>query len=664
MNRLQHSSSPYLLQHAANPVDWYPWGEEALQLAKSANKPILVSIGYSTCHWCHVMQREAFENKEVADYMNALFVCIKVDREERPDLDAIYMDACEIIAGTAGWPLNIFLTPDLKPFHGGTYFPPQTRNGLPSWMDTLNFVAYNYYENRDAVLAQAEKVIAKIKGSDEQFVSLNPAVTTGGNDVFLKNVWKQIYKGYDKKNGGFGDAPKFPNLLVLSFLQKMDYYYPDAKIKAALDDSLRKMLNGGIYDQIGGGIARYAIDRAWMIPHFEKMLYDNALLAQLLAQKYKQNKDSFFLGKLEQTLAFIIREMMGEHGGFFSALDADTDGVEGAFYTWAYPEFAEALGQDAKAMANYWNVTKKGNWDGTNILWTKEPSPSKPQVALIKEAITKLLTVRNKRKRPHRDEKVLTNWNSLMCKGFVLAYQATGDPTYKQVAIKNIQFLLAKLIQPDGHLFHVWMNGQASISGVLSDYALLADALLAVYELDFDPLYLEAADDLVQVVLAEFQDSKSELFFATSKHQKDVVVRKKDLYDTEFPSGNAQMLAVLNRLGVLLDKPDYCRKSERMMAQVQESLQKHPMTFPFWLSDALDLKFGLAEITVIGDNALTKAQNILNHYIPNYIIAASTTPSQQLSLLKGKKGDKDAWIYLCKDFACQRPVKKVAELGW
>ncbi len=660
MNRLTFSSSPYLQQHANNPVDWYPWGEEALSKAKAENKPILVSIGYSTCHWCHVMEHESFENQEVADYMNALFVCVKVDREERPDLDAIYMDACQIIAGTAGWPLNIFLTPDLKPFHGGTYFPPENRAGQPSWMETLNFVAYNFYENREAVEAQAEKILQRIKGGDDQFVMLQPASAKKDfDDTFFHSILKQVLDAGDSQNGGFGRAPKFPNLMTLSFLQRMDYYYQDKQAKAHLDFSLRKMLNGGIYDQIGGGIARYATDEAWLVPHFEKMLYDNALLVILLAQKYKQEKDPFILRKLNHTIDFIAREMMDEHGGFYAALDADSEGEEGRFYTWTKDELDAVLGIDAKEFAKYWDVSKSGNWEGKNILWVQSDVKEEPFLTKVDAASAKLLAHRNQRSRPHRDEKILLNWNALMCKGFVLAYQATGIQKYKDIAVKNITFLLDNFLGKDGHLFHIYMNGEVSIDGLSTDYALMIDALLVLYELDFNQSFLVQAAALTEVLFKEFYDVETHLFFATSSRQQDVILRKKEIYDAEIPSANAIMIANLNRLGLLLDKSDYLDSAAKMYTTSKGALEKHPLSFPAWLNSVLGLHQGVKEFAIIGDNALEKAQEILAYYIPDRIIVASILEDDSLPLLKGKKAEKDALIYICQNYACQRPVRAI-----
>ena len=664
MNRLQFSSSPYLLQHADNPVDWYPWSAEALDRAKSENKPILVSIGYSTCHWCHVMERESFESQEVADYMNAAFVCIKVDREERPDLDAIYMEACQIIAGTAGWPLNVFLTPDLKPFHAGTYFPPEPRSGLPSWMETLQFVAYNFYENRTAVDAQAEKIYRRLQGEEEQFLGLQPASAKKIVDKeFFLAAFRKISKSFDKQHGGFGEVPKFPQWMALTFLQKMDYYFPETGARRHLDFSLRKMLNGGIYDQIGGGIARYATDKNWLIPHFEKMLYDNALLGMVLAQNYKQSRSPFILRKLHRTLDFVVREMTDPKGGFYAALDADSDGDEGKYYTWTSKEIEEALGANAQALIKYWGVSRKGNWEGKNILWCPDGESQDPYFFReVDEAAAKLLALRNQRIRPHLDKKVLLNWNALICKAFVLAFQATGESKYQSIALKNIDFLTREMMNDEHHLFHVWTNGKASINGLSTDYALLIDALLSVYELDFDHRFLAQAEQLTEVLIQDFWDEKSGLFFATADNQNDVVLRKKDIYDSEIPSTNAAMVYNLRRLGLLLDKPEYIQTSERMLLVTKSTLEKHPLAFVAWLNSAFGQYPGLQEIAIIGENALEKAAELVAHYIPDRIIAASAQATDSSPLLRGKNAEKDALIYVCKNYACQRPVRDISEI--
>ena len=658
MNRLQLASSPYLRQHANNPVDWYPWGDEALRRARAEDKPILVSIGYSTCHWCHVMARESFEDPEVAEYMNALFVCVKVDREERPDLDALYMDACQVIAGTAGWPLHVFLTPDLKPFHAGTYFPPEPRGELPSWMETLNFVAYNFYENRAAVEAEAEKVMARLRRDDKGFISSLRKLPKRLLDKSLYHkVLESLRKSYDDVYGGFSRAPKFPNLMILDFLQKAQHYFGFDEAGRMVAHSLRHMLNGGIYDQIGGGIARYATTVDWLVPHFEKMLYDNALLIRLLARQYQITREPWVAEKLVQTIEWLEREMSHPDGAFYAALDAESEGEEGKYYTWTKADFDKAAGKDARSAAKYWGVTATGNWDempGRNILHVTSPDDAfRTKAGTVAK---RLLRTRLKRVQPHKDKKILLNWNALTVSALVAARQATGNEHYGEMALKALRFLLKHFVNKDGRLYHVWTDGNATTDGVLSDYALLIDALLNAYELDFNRRFLTKAEDLLAVVLKDFSDDRTGLFFGTSSRQTDIVLRRHDIYDGEIPSGNAMMVYNLLRLALWTDTPAFRTRAEKMVAHAKKSLLSEPASFGAWWAACTALYPGILEIAVVGANAREKAQRILTRYIPDRIIAAAARASARNPLLAHKKAARDALIYVCKNYTCDRPV--------
>ena len=512
MNQLSKETSPYLLQHAHNPVHWYAWKPEAFEKARREDKPILVSIGYSTCHWCHVMERESFENQSVADFMNQHFVCIKVDREERPDVDQIYMEACQVISGSGGWPLNCFLTPDTRPFFAGTYYPPQPSYGRPSWQQILQNMAGAYQQKRDIVEEQADKLTEIIRGADKTFVKTtgfdvkigkNDENTEGGyfSEIFNQNLLDKIFDNltdrFDHQEGGFGGAPKFPSTMSIQYL--LDYYFY-TKNETALKHaelSLIKMIQGGIYDQIGGGFARYATDRAWLIPHFEKMLYDNALLIQVIADAYKLTKKDIYRETIEETLNFILREIQNTEGVFFSAYDADSEGVEGKFYVWTKEEIDAILGEESPLFCAFYDVTNEGNWEENTILWRQrsyeafaesekiDVSELKNRMAIARQ---KLYVVRNKRIKPSLDDKILLSWNALMISGFAKAYEALnmekndipkiGAEGYRKTAINALEFILANFKNPEGGYFHTYKNGQAQYAAFLEDYAYLIEALL------------------------------------------------------------------------------------------------------------------------------------------------------------------------------------------
>lgn len=684
MNQLSKETSPYLLQHAHNPVHWYAWKPEAFEKARREDKPILVSIGYSTCHWCHVMERESFENQSVADFMNEHFVCIKVDREERPDVDQIYMEACQVISGSGGWPLNCFLTPDTRPFFAGTYYPPNPAYGRPSWQQILQNMAGAYQQKRDIVEEQADKLTGIIRDADKTFVkkkafsddlqAKNDAGTEGGSfsDIFNPTLLDKIYQNladrFDRQEGGFGGAPKFPSTMSIQYL--LDYYFhtknEDALTHAEL--SLEKMIQGGIYDQIGGGFARYATDRAWLIPHFEKMLYDNALLIQVIADAYKLTKKTIYKETIEETLDFVYREMQNTEGVFFSAYDADSEGVEGKFYVWTKAEIDAILSEDSPLFCAFYDVTEEGNWEENTILWREKSYEIFAKnndldvfdlKKRLKTAREQLFLERDKRIKPSLDDKILLSWNALMISAFAKASEALGTEgvRYQKTAVAALDFLLIHAQNPDGGYFHTYKNGQAQYAAFLEDYAYLIEALLDVYGVTFETKYITKARELTDYVLENFWDATDGLFYFTSKTQTDILLRKKDLYDSAMPSGNSTMAKNLGRLGVIFDNPTYKNVHFEMLKTIVDSIKMYPTSFSKWASSAIALVHPPFEIAVLGDKAFDKALDINALFLPNKILMASVAQNVDFPLLDRHT---EGGIFLCQNYACRLPVQTVA----
>ena len=687
MNRLKYETSPYLLQHAHNPVDWYAWKPEAFARAKAENKPILVSIGYSTCHWCHVMERESFENQAVAELMNELFVCIKVDREERPDVDQIYMEACQVITGSGGWPLNCFLLPDGRPYFAGTYYPPQSAYGRPSWTQVLKNLSDAFHLKYDVVEQQAQQLTDIIRNSDKNHVK-NAKNTEGGqlltfdadaasvfNKSYLENVFYALRERFDRVEGGFGGAPKFPSTMSIQFL--MDYYFY-TKNEEALEQaelSLKKMIQGGIYDQIGGGFARYATDRAWLIPHFEKMLYDNALLITTLSDAYKLTKRDIYSSTIEETLTFILRDMTSPEGGFFSAYDADSEGIEGKFYVWQKAEIDVILGEDAPLFCAFYDVTVEGNWEEKNILWrpksyTEFAERNGIDVTILKEKLQKcrrkLFEIREKRVKPGLDDKILLSWNALMISAFARAYEALGTGEYRDVAVTSLDFIFKKFKQKQGiGLYHTYKQGQAQYDCFLEDYAFLIEALMDVYSITFDTQYLDKAKQYTDYVIENFFDESSNLFYFTSAKQNDILLRKKDLYDSATPSGNATMVRSLQRLSHVFNNDAYQALSIQMLLTVEEMIERYPSSVSKWAGSVLALVFPPYEIAVVGSDFITKSKAINALFLPNKILMSSVEEDTKFPLLAGREGDTEggqSMIYICQNYACKMPVRTVEEM--
>ena len=679
-NRLSKETSPYLLQHAHNPVDWYPWGAEAFGRAKKEDKPVLVSIGYAACHWCHVMEKESFEKEEVATIMNEHFINIKVDREERPDVDHIYMDAVQAITGSGGWPLNVFLTPDGKPFYGGTYFPPRRAFNRASWTEILTAIAQAYKEKRDEIEQQAENLTEHLQASNSFGLSTSKTDFTENK---IDDAFKNIMKAADKQWGGFGRAPKFPQTFTINFLLQYAFHNESKIVGGSTPPlhlergpggevallSLDKMMQGGIYDHIGGGFARYSTDTEWLVPHFEKMLYDNALLISTLADAYSITKDENYRQVIEETLAFVERELMHSEGGFYSALDADSEGEEGKFYVWDYDEVKTVLGDDAEIFCRFFDITLQGNWEGKNIPWIKVPLKQfakendieeKHLTQIITAGKQKLLQQRSKRVRPLLDDKVLLNWNALMNAAYSKAYAVTGHSHYRETAEKNMQFMLSAFGSDYQNLHHSWKNGQAKHPPFLDDYAFLIAALIELAQVTANYAYLDTASTLTAIVLEKYADEESPFFFYTQKGQEDILVRKKEIYDGATPSGNSVMAANLYRLAILLDKPKWRNQAEDMVQAMGELPVKYPTSFGVWLSLLYELIKGTAEIAIIGDEYRQLLSELQKVFIPHKIIMASEESIEKYPLLANKNMGK-THIFLCRNYECQIPVTTLNE---
>ncbi len=667
-NHLANETSPYLLQHKDNPVDWYPWGPEALERAKAEDKPILVSIGYSACHWCHVMERESFENPAIAKEMNERFVNIKVDREERPDLDHLYMTAVTALTGQGGWPLNTFLTPDGAPFYGGTYFPPEDRMGLPGFPKVLAAVSEAYRNRRDEVEETADQLrqaLGRANATTPHPGQLSPAI--------LDQAAQNLASRFDDRYGGFGRAPKFPQAAVLDFLLRYAHRANGGGAAGMVRQTLDQMAEGGIYDQIGGGFHRYAVDANWLTPHFEKMLYDNAQLAQLYLDAWKAYGDPLHRRVATETLDYVAREMTSPEGGFYAAQDADSEGEEGAFYVWTPEELDAALGPtDAAIVGAYFDVTPGGNFEGKSILHLAQPTDAvAAEFDLTPEGVeetvaaarSRLYEAREQRPRPGLDDKIIVAWNGLMLKAFADAAWTLDRADYREIAVRNAEFLLDKT-RRDGQLFRTYKNGQAKLNAFLQDYAFVVDGLLALYRATFDRRWLDEALTLTATMIAEFGDEQGPGFFDTAASHETLVARPRDLQDGAIPAGNSVAADVLLRLGALTGNEDWTRRAVRLLSAMAEPMTEQPLGFGRYLA-ALD--FHLAdplEIVIAGKpddaavGALTRV--VANRYLPNALLALADPDEpddQRPPLLAGRTmRDGAATAYVCQQFACQSPV--------
>ncbi|ELR73159.1 Thymidylate kinase [Fulvivirga imtechensis AK7] len=660
-NRLINATSPYLLQHAYNPVNWYPWGEEALEKAKKEDKPILVSIGYSSCHWCHVMERESFENDSIAAIMNEHFISIKIDREERPDVDQIYMDAVQAMGQSGGWPLNVFLTSDQKPFYGGTYFPPE------SWAQLLKQVARVYNEKRSEVEESADQLTNAIATSEVIKFRLKDNGTEYTTTT-LEKMYEKLSMKFDGNKGGFKGAPKFP--MPGNWLFLLRYYNAtnDQEALRQLEVTLSEIARGGIYDQIGGGFARYSVDADWLVPHFEKMLYDNGQLVSLYAEAYTATKLELYKEVVYQTIDWLEREMTSKEGGFYSALDADSEGEEGKFYVWTKDEVEHVLGAEANLIMSYYNIEKEGNWEeGKNILHMHVSDEEFAKrhdlgVAELKEKVWKadelLLEERSKRVRPGLDDKVLAGWNGLMQKGLVDAYVAFGEPKFLDLALRNAHFLDQHMIH-DFRLNRSFKSGKASIDGYLEDYAFVIDAYTALYEATFDEQWLKKAKGLMDYTIEHFYDNSEKLFFFTDDRSEKLIARKKEVFDNVIPASNSQMALNLYRLGKIYDHEEYLNKSSMMIGKMTALMEQETAYLSNWAILYADMATPTAEIVIVGKEAELMRRHLTDRYHPNKIMMGAIDASD-LPLIKGKTtiGGATA-IYVCYNKTCKLPVTSV-----
>lgn len=674
-NALINETSPYLLQHAYNPVQWYPWGTEALELAKKKDLPILVSIGYSACHWCHVMERESFEQQETADFMNSHFINIKIDREERPDLDHIYMDAVQAISGSGGWPLNVFLTPDTKPFYGGTYFPPKKAFNRPSWQDVL-FSMSEYWKNkREEVEDQANGLLDHLKKTGQ--ISFKSAVgLTGGEEFFsmekCRGIAGQLLVNADKQDGGFGRAPKFLQTASIQYLLQYAGLSGQVEYKDQALLSLTKMLRGGIYDQLGGGISRYSTDNEWLLPHFEKMLYDNALFTIALCDAYQLTKDVIYKEGIEATLHFVMTELHHPEGGYYTALDADSEGVEGKFYVWDKAEIETILGEDAALFCDYYNVTQQGNWEGKNILNIKEDKAIVAErFGLTVEKMEKLLTAcrnkmlkeRNKRIAPGLDDKILLNCNALLLTAFSRAAASLQNDTYKTAAIDLAKFIENTFRDRDKGLFHTYKAGVARYPAFLDDAAFYMEGLIHLQQITGDQQYLWQARRDMEQVIALFSDEDDTLFYYTNKHQDDIIVRKTEVYDGATPSANAVMANNLFYLAIVFDEKDWKQRAEKMLYSLFAAVEKYPGSFAYWAGIYLRQSKGINEIVVSGTNIIVTLAEILKEFIPNLVLQSNTDEAtDSMPMLKNKVPAERTAIYLCRNYSCLAPFFDVNDL--
>jgi uncharacterized protein len=645
-NRLAQETSPYLLQHKDNPVDWYPWGDEALGRAREEQRPILLSIGYSACHWCHVMERESFEDEQTAALMNERFVCIKLDREERPDLDSIYMDACQAMTGAGGWPLNVFLTPEQVPFYAGTYFPPDARMGMPAWRDVLEAVADAWRDRRAEIDEGSARIAERLRGG----AHLNPS-SKPMDPRALDDALAALRPQYDPANGGFGQAPKFPPASTLEFLLRRGEH-------DMTTHTLRAMASGGMYDQIGGGFARYSVDAYWLVPHFEKMLYDNALLARAYLHGWQVSGEPLFLTVVEETLDWALAEMRGPEGGFLSALDADSEGVEGKFYVWSVEEMRAALASedDADEAIAWFGATDRGNFEGRNI---PVRGPGRPE---RRDDWRRLLyDMRSQRVWPGLDDKRLTSWNALMISAFAEAGAVLERDDYLDAARDCAAFLLAELRDDQGRLLRSWKDGQAKLNAYLEDHAFLLEALLTLYESSFEPRWFGEARALADSMIERFADDDKGGFFETSSDHEQLVARRKDLEDHPIPAGNSSAAYGLLRLAALTGEHRYEEHAVSALRLLHELAPQHPQAFGHLLQ-ALDFHLSpVKEVALAGPDAGALERVVRSEFRPHIVLAGG--PVDGVPLLEGREPvDGRAAAYVCEHFACQRPVTEPGEL--
>lgn len=664
-NDLINESSPYLLQHAHNPVDWKAWNQESLSKAKKENKLIIISVGYSACHWCHVMETESFENDSVAKLMNDNFISIKVDREERPDIDQIYMNAVQLMTGKGGWPLNCIALPDGKPVFGGTYFSKE------EWISVLTKMSTLYKNDPKKIQDYADKLILGIQKSE--LIHLNNNTADFKNDDTHKAValWK---KSFDYQNGGLLGEPKFPMPNALHFLLRYGVQNKDKAVQKYVETTLTKMADGGLYDPIGGGFSRYSTDSKWHIPHFEKMLYDNAQLVSLYADAYLVSKKQSYKKTVIETLNFVERELMGSEGQFYSSLDADSKNAsgkleEGEFYSWKIAELQTILKEDFPLFKKYYNINSDGLWENNKYVLFKTQSDSEfaqknnltPEALNSKTKIWKqlLLNARNKRTRPHLDDKTLTSWNAIMTKGYIQAYRSFQNKHYLDIALKNANFILANQLQKDGSLNHSFKNGKSRVAGFSEDYACVIDAFISLYQVTLDEKWLAKAKQLMDYTVTHFLDKQSSMFYFTSKTSANLIARKMEVQDNAIPSSNSILAHNLFRLGHYYSNAAYSKIAKQMLNNVKADCIESPIVYYNWIDLMLNYTGQYYEVAVSGQNALQKVKELETHYLPNTLIAGSAKDST-IPLLEGRFLPNETYIYVCVEGACKMPETDVA----
>lgn len=673
-NRLIDETSPYLLQHANNPVDWFPWGDEAFQEAKERGVPILLSVGYSSCHWCHVMERESFENKETAALMNEKYVSIKVDREERPDVDSIYMSAVQAMSGHGGWPMTVFMTPDGEPFYGGTYFPPEDRGGLPSFRKVLRAISDEYVNNRSEVNRITSQLVQRLKQMSASVRSLDPLT-----DGIFDQAFSAITGQFDDQHGGLGLQPKFPQPMTYEFLLRYYARTGNSDALEMVETTLDHMARGGIYDQLGGGFHRYSTDTFWLVPHFEKMLYDNALLVKLYLHAFQVTGDESYRRVVEETLEYVSREMTSPEGGFYSAQDADSEGVEGKFFIWRPEQIVKLLGKERGEIVNlHYGVTNAGNFEGRTILHVPgsiEQTASHFGISedearkIIDESRHVLLEERVQRIAPMRDDKTLTVWNGLMLRAYAESGAVLNRPDYVAVAQKSAAFLLREL-RDGNRVLRTYKDGRSKLNGYLDDYACLIDGLIALHEADLDPAWLAHADTLAQSMIDLFWDPATSQFFDTGNDHESLIVRPRDHADNAVPSGISMAVEVLLKLSVITDNKDYQSKAVESLRSAREMMTRFPTGAGHWLT-ALDFYLSTPkEIVIVGspqDNATIElARTVFDTFIPNHVLVSSDPENPQIlqypliadrPMLGGQ-----STAYVCENYVCNLPVTSTDDL--
>jgi uncharacterized protein YyaL (SSP411 family) len=676
-NKLIDETSPYLLQHAHNPVQWYPWGNEALEHSRREDKPILLSIGYSACHWCHVMEHESFENEQIARLMNENFVCIKVDREERPDLDSVYMNAVQMMTGHGGWPLTVFLTPELKPFYGGTYYPPADRRGMAGFPRVLAAIAESYRDRKSEVAESSESITAELRKSSRFHASSEMLSTDVLDAAFHLEV-----ENFDRLNGGFGGAPKFPPSMSLMFLLRQHKRTNRPAAIEMVELTLDRMAAGGMYDQVGGGFHRYSVDAHWLVPHFEKMLYDNALLARIYLYAFQATKKPRYRQVVEEILEYVLRDMTSPEGGFYSSEDADSEGVEGKFYTWTYAEVLDLLGQrDGEVFAKYFDVTEQGNFEQVESIlntpktldqFALESGLGAGEIlGIVNRGKRLLFHSREERIRPARDDKILTGWNGLMLTAFAEAAGVFGRDDYREVARRNADFILDHLT--DGNrLLRTYNKGRAKLSGYLEDYAFLVEGLLALYETTGELKYFDRARSLADTMMEQFWDESDAGFFFTSADHEELIARTKEYFDNAIPSGNSVAAMALLKLSLFTGETGYQRSALGILRMMQTAVKRYPNGFGYLLC-ALDFYLSEPkEIAIIGSADSHEVrlffEEIYSRFLPNKVVALSETgdeaAAERVPLLRGRYTvDGKPTVYVCRNYTCLAPVTTPEQLA-